>query len=700
MHDRTDEARPTVPIAPADPITDWLDRRAVARAAGVRLALILAGPEEFAAPRLDRLAHALDGEVVRLRGEHPARSAQYLFGRTVDALIIDAAAGLDLDLVGLAAGTLRGGGVFVLRLPEGFFCPGVPDRRLADFAAWPWDADDFGDRFPQHLRRTGERHPGIGWLTPTAYRPPQLPEPAPRPAIGDDLTDCRTADQARAVAAILDLARDERTPATLVLRSGRGRGKSAALGIAAARLSRKWQGSLLLTAAREGAMAAALERFQALGGNPRRLRTLPPDAALKRRSGADLLLVDEAAALPPEQLRELLRRHPRAVLASTAEGYEGTGRGLDLSFAHVLDDDRPGWQRSLLREPIRWTAADPLEAFLRDLLMPEPEERAAPANVNRSAVPQPVDRGELAADPALLAAVVGLLTTAHYRTRPNDLRIWLDAPGVEIWAMRGDSGIAAVAVTVAEGGVPAALTVQVVEGRRRLRGHQLAQSLAAHAHTGTALGLRGRRIARIAVTASARRQGIGSRLVAAIAAAAEREGCAWIGSSYGATPALLGFWWQAGLQTVRLGLRPDRVTGRHAALALRGLSPTGERLITGLRRRLARDLPVQRQDPDFWVPAEILTMVEADLPAPSPVSNADDHALLTAFVERRCDYLVAQPALFRVVRARCAPLPDMLRQRVLEGARWDDLCRHHAFAGRRQAIAALRAAAAVLVREL
>ncbi len=684
----------------SDPVADWLRLRDAAHRAGVRLALIVAGPATFVDPRLTRLEQALGECLLRVDGSRPAREARHLLGQDVSALLIDAASGLDLDLLGLTAGALRGGGALILRLPLAFTEAPATDRALARFAPFPHGPEAFTTRFPRHLRHTIAHHSGIGWLSPAEYRQPELRADAPWPR--HDEARPLTADQRRALKAIEALCDHAGSAATLVLRSGRGRGKSTVLGVAAANLSRLPAAPrILLTAARGSALDTFRRWFERRGGNRRRLRTLTPDAILRRRPEADLLLVDEAAALPADQLRMMLRHYPRAVLASTAEGYEGTGLGLDLSFGEVLDRDRPGWQRLELHEPVRWSAQDALEPFLRQALMPlAPAEPTAPTEgrATPTASPERLDRDALIHNPELLASVMTLLAGAHYRTRPNDLRLWLDAPGVEIWALRDDHALYAVAVTVAEGGIREDLAARIGTGERRIRGHQLAQSLAAHAGTPEALTTSGRRISRIAVAAAWRRRGFAARLVAAIVHAAREQNHDWLGASFGAQAGLLAFWRHSGLSVVRMGTRANPVTGRSALLTLRGLSPTGEALTHRLRQTLARDLPALMADPEWRADAEVLSRVTMDLPSPAAVSSAFDRRMGARFPAGGCDYLTALPALTRLLETAPphTPLP-LLHARIGHRLGWQAGACRFGKPGRRETVAALRSEVRMLL---
>ncbi len=75
---------------------------------------------------------------------------------------------------------------------------------------------------------------------------------------------------------------------------------------------------------------------------------------LADKPAADLLLVDEAAAIPLYLLNALFSHYHRLVFSSTLHGYEGAGRGFALKFNTVLADKKLLAKQLTLVEPIRW----------------------------------------------------------------------------------------------------------------------------------------------------------------------------------------------------------------------------------------------------------------------------------------------------------------------------------------------------------
>ena len=591
-------------------------------------------------------------------------------------LVVDAWAGLDLDAIGAAAGMLRGGGLLVLLTPSAADWTDWTDSAAERFATFPFGPADVGGRYVRRLQRVLETSPAVCRVDETAEPLDDAAEPSvkvpqarPRPPAQPPDTDLSriapaTDDQARAIDAILATARG-RARRPLVITADRGRGKSAAMGLAAARLRDSGGLNILLTAPRRTAAEAVLRH---VGAPPPRY--LAPDALLADTPAADLLLVDEAAAIPAPLLERMLGHYPRIVFATTVHGYEGTGRGFDVRFRAVLDRLTPGWRARRLATPIRWAAEDPLETLLNRALLLDAEPAAddAVTRLLQSAQPISVEtpvREHLAADEPLLRQVFGLLVLGHYQTRPSDLRQFLDAPDIAVHLLRCGDAVLATAVTGREGRLPADLVAPIFSGRRRPRGHLLPQTLSAHAGLFEAPALGFRRILRIAVHPAARGRGLGRRFVAAIAGLATAAGDDLLGASFGATPALLHFWRRCGLDPVHIGSRRNAASGVHAAVVLRALTPAGERLLNLGRRRLLPRLAVVLAGPLHDLEPGVIAGLLSDAPAdPAPLTDAEQREL-RAFAEAARSLDATRPALHRLL---CRTMPRALATEALTPA--------------------------------
>lgn len=501
-----------------------------------------------------------------------------------------------------------------------------------------------------------------------------------------------TPDQDRAIDAIVRTGQGRRRR-PLVITADRGRGKSAALGMAATRLLQGGRERILVvsprkdnvaTLFRHAAREAGLDhqeqtRFQPQSGAT--LEWLPIDDLLARRPEAELVMVDEAAAIPAPLLRQILLGWPRVVFSTTVHGYEGSGRGFNLRFRAVLDRETPHWQWLTLRQPVRWATSDPLEPLVNRLFLLDAENPGAEAGEDITIESWRPDE----ASEATLAQAFGLLVDAHYRTTPSDLRQWMDDPDAVTIVARRQGTIVGVLWATVEGGLEPALADQVLRGERRLKGHLLPQSLANHGGDAKAATLRMMRVVRVAVHDGCRRHGVGQRLLAAATDKAEAAGLDAIGTSFGAAVDLLPFWQSVGFSTVRLGISREASSGEYAVQMLRGLSEAGKAAQQRLSSRFAEQWPVLL--PVVWpsLSSELVLAISVNLPSAPPLTG-QEIIELEAFAHGHRGFELTLPALKRLafqVEA-CHRLPDFTEAAlwvrvVLQNASWnavrnDGLC--------------------------
>lgn len=638
------------------------------RASGHRRLVVLRGsPAETRSAALG-LVQTPDALWISARDGTPPRSARRMLGTDFDAVVLDLHGGLDADILGVAAGFVRGGGALLLRLPPPGAIPPVPARLIIP----PHPVSAVGRRAWERLER---------WL------PASTGEPAPvLPQLRGSLG---TSEQARLVERLVDRWTTPGASASVVL-AARGRGKSAALGLALARMPPGVR--VALTAGTAMAAETAL-RFSG------RALFRPLDTLLDGGEPLEVLAVDEAALLPVATLQALVAAHPSAHLAfaTTSEGYEGTGRGFVLRFLAWLQERGPV-ERHRLAAPIRWGEGCPLEAKVGALLavdarpapvVPEPSP-AAPAHAR-------LDRDSLGRDEPLLRQVFGLLVHAHYRTTPDDLTRMLDAPGAAVHVLRVGDTVVAVNLVVQEGGLGPALAASAAAGRVRLRGQALADTLVTHAGREHAGSLQMVRSVRIAVHPAWRRRGLGRLLADAVHATGRPD---VHGTLFGATPAVLAFRRAQGYRLVRVGAARGDRTGEPAAVMLRPGSPVAEALVDSLRADLARDLPHQLR----WLRAEapldpaLAAALGEGLPSPAPLDAVTREAALRGYLwgPRPSDSVAA--ALVALVRLPAPPSltreeAAVVRARLFEHRAWRDVVVAADVPGVRAAHRTLKAAA-------
>ncbi|KAJ3126829.1 killer toxin resistant protein, partial [Irineochytrium annulatum] len=325
--------------------------------------------------------------------------------------------------------------------------------------------------------------------------------------VGALVSVARTVDQAKAILTFIEAIAEKTLRSTVALTAARGRGKSAALGVAMAAAIAYGYSNIFITSPSPENLKTLFEflfkGFDALGyeehldydilqsTNPDFHRCVvrvnvfrqhrqtvqyirPEDAAVLKQ--AELVVIDEAAAIPLPIVKRLLGNY-LVFMASTINGYEGTGRSLSLKLiaqlrersagsaaaAKVANDGvavvtREGKERKeagqvaaakadgtsappsmrvlreiKLEEPIRYAAEDPVETWLTKLLC---LDACNPVQLGRGIIgfPHPnecelyyVNRDTLFSfhpvSEAFLQRMMGLYVASHYKNSPNDLQL-------------------------------------------------------------------------------------------------------------------------------------------------------------------------------------------------------------------------------------------------------------------------------------
>ncbi|KAI4472736.1 hypothetical protein M0802_016536, partial [Mischocyttarus mexicanus] len=178
---------------------------------------------------------------------------------------------------------------------------------------------------------------------------------------------------------------------------------------------------------------------------------------------AELLVIDEAAAIPLPYVKAMLGPY-LIFLASTINGYEGTGRSLSLKLLQQLrtqtvgsnshgKNDKELNEKTLigrhlhemtLEESIRYKPGDPVEQWLTELLC----LNATTYSPILSGCPPPdtcelyyINRDTLfsyhKASELFLQKLVALYVASHYKNSPNDLQMMSDAPAHHLFCLLG-----------------------------------------------------------------------------------------------------------------------------------------------------------------------------------------------------------------------------------------------------------------------
>ncbi|EWC45149.1 UPF0202 protein KRE33 [Drechslerella stenobrocha 248] len=302
----------------------------------------------------------------------------------------------------------------------------------------------------------------------------------------------RTADQAQALLTFVKAITEKTLRSTVTLTAGRGRGKSAALGVAIAAAVAYGYSNIFITSPSPENLKTLFQfifkGFDALGytdhldynivqsTNPdfnkaivrvnifkQHRQTIqyiqPADAHVLGQ--AELVVIDEAAAIPLPLVRKLLGPY-LVFMASTINGYEGTGRSLSLKLIQQLREQSrnssktngagkaengvPGTrqlQEIVLNEPIRYAPGDAVEDWLNKLLC---LNATLPRKSNIKGCPHPdecqlynVNRDTLFSYnrvcEAFLQNMMALYVASHYKNSPNDLQLMSDAPAHQLFVL-------------------------------------------------------------------------------------------------------------------------------------------------------------------------------------------------------------------------------------------------------------------------
>lgn len=635
---------------------------------GIRRLLVISGENSWRQAQALALRNALPGDWLWVGAQAPAepnctpQALQTLLGREFHHAVFDAGQGFDAAAFAALSGTLIAGSWLVLLTPPWHSWHTHPD---ADSLRWSDCADPIPTPyFVEHVKRVISRDgQALHWQQ---HQPATYPHFAAR-ADWHAATGEPQPEQALILSQLLTMP-----SGVVAVTAARGRGKSALAGQLIARIN----GTAIVTAPAKAA-TDVLAQFAA-----ERYRFMAPDALLSSSATADWLIVDEAAAIPAPLLHQLVARFPRTLLTTTVQGYEGTGRGFLLKFCARF----PHLRRFELQQPVRWALGCPLEKIVSDALLFDDETftHAPSGDLHLSAFEQQ----SWYDNPALPVAVYQLLSGAHYRTSPLDLRRMMDAPGQHFLQASCADSVAGAVWLVDEGGLSAELSQAVWAGYRRPRGNLVAQSLAAHGGDPLAATLIGRRVSRIAVHPARQREGIGQQLI--MQARRYSTQCDYLSVSFGYTVELWRFWQRCGFVLVRMGNHREASSGCYTAMALLPISEAGKRLTGREHQRLRRDAEILTQWNGEGIPLD---------PLKESTLNEDDWNELAGFAFAHRPLLTSLGCLTRLLQHSDLPLPA-LRGR-LQAKRSDvELCQQLKIPGRKALLVVQRAEVAQALKQL
>ncbi|WP_045496645.1 GNAT family N-acetyltransferase [Vibrio hyugaensis] len=480
-----------------------------------------------------------------------AKQGNMLLGRECDVLLFDVRRELDANSFTSALGALVGGGLLIV----------VANKNQ--------DADE------SEL-----------WMQTQWQQLTVIEENLPLPPLPDFIQAEKAhqySEQTEAVSFIEKVVTGHRKR-PLVLTADRGRGKTSALGIACAQLLERKPLRILVTAPSIKAVEPVYQHALRMLSTAQRVKKdrlevgqgyiqfIAPDELLSALPECDLLLVDEAAAVPVPMLKQITEQYHRLVFSTTIHGYEGCGRGFTLKFVDWLQKQRPGMKLCHLQQPIRWAVNDNLESWLYQAFLLDAELTPS----------QPVELGdislinlrksELISNLSVLKTCFALLVNAHYQTSPNDLLHLLQDEHCQIYVAQNKNEVVGVMLTVEEGNLDSNLVKDIQIGKRRPKGHLAPVTIINQLGYSEVGALSTLRVMRIAVHPDLQGQGIGQQMLKQLEQTIPPH-ISYLSTSFGATEELIAFWQRSGFESIRLGSMRDAASGCYSLLMVRQCGP-------------------------------------------------------------------------------------------------------------------------------
>ncbi|KAL5703564.1 hypothetical protein ACHQM5_022097 [Ranunculus cassubicifolius] len=393
--------------------------------------------------------------------------------------------------------------------------------------------------------------------------------------VGPLIKNCCTLDQGKAVMIFLGAIMDKTLRNTVALIAARGRGKSAALGLAISGAIELGYSNIFVTAPSPDNLKTLFEfvlkgldvleykehtdydvvrssnsdskkTIVRLNINKRHRQTIQyiQPHEHEKLSQVELLVIDEAAAIPLPVVKSLIGPY-LIFLSSTVNGYEGTGRSLSLKLLQQLEEQSrtPSQLQNIpadgslsgrtfkkveLTESIRYASGDPIESWLNGLLCLDvtsyipPISRLPPRSecdlyyVNRDTLFSYHKESEI-----FLQQMMALYVSSHYKNSPNDLQLMADAPAHHLFVLLGPvdesnnklPDILCVIQVSLEGQISRKSAMKSLSQGHSPYGDQIPWKFCEQFQDTVFPSLSGARIVRIAVHPSAMRLGYGSTAV-------------------------------------------------------------------------------------------------------------------------------------------------------------------------------------------
>lgn len=535
-------------------------------------------------------------------------------GHEYNWVILNCFSGFRANAAMALSGTIKAQGLMVILCPELSEWADYADPEQINrisYGSHPTNANSF---FIRHLIFSLKQDASVALLSVDKFSGEAL-------LVEQKQEKERYYEQETAVINICKVAQG-RSNRPLILTADRGRGKSSALGIAAARLMKTSAKTICLTAPHfQSVEQVLIHNKRLLPGavitknrvayQASSLTFKPIDILLEDESAIDLLLIDEASAIPVHILITLAKKFPRVVFSSTVHGYEGSGRGFEVRFIKQLSKLIPDFRRIHLIQPIRWYKHDTLEQFWFNTLFHNVQKSIDKIEqVNQLISCRYVSKQELLNDKQLLAGLFRLLIDAHYQTSQDDLQRLLDAPEVKCFILAKGHTLIGVVQIVDEGGdCVGELADNIADCSRRVKGHLVAQNIASSYNTTSFLLAKQWRISRIAVEPEHQLKGLGKQLIDFVEQQARQQQIKFLTASFGCNTGILNFWNSNGFVLAKLSAKPQVSSGEHSGICIKPLTDNVLQESNSIRNKFHLELLYQMDKNFRYLSEDILIQI-------------------------------------------------------------------------------------------
>ncbi len=646
------------------------------------------------------------------------RDIDLLLGTNWDGMIIDLHEGISPNDLGKVVGTVKGNGVIIFLMPHLNEFEHMFTRFHKLVLVPPYTKEHVRHVFNRWFIKKLMEHDGIFIVEDGKVlkesRPKKKREEKPiKVEIPPDAEKpmkriyklCVTQDQINVAHKLKQFVDDERTKA-FVLTSHRGRGKSSVIGLFLAYLVASCRTDIVVTSP-ERINVKELFRFMEIGLKKFGIKIKvwdkianKEDILIKRTGSriryfpsykiekvkADIIVVDEAAAIPANILFAALDRAKKTIYSTTQHGYEGAGRTFNIRFLKSLEDQSVEKMEYEMVEPIRYGEQDPIEKWLFDVLLLDAEPSDMPESLNiREFSYKKYDIERLVfTQESKLREIFGIFITAHYRNNPNDFGMICDAPHHEIRTLECEGRVVCAVQLAKEGGLEKE-SHDMYYGHSP-SGHLIPDRMIKHYREVNFGKMEGLRIVRIAVHPALMRRGIGSKMLDEIGKEAKKAGYSWAGASFGATPELLKFWMKNNFVPVHMAPAPNPSTGEYSTIVVKPMKKDAKRLFEHAYEEFVVKLVDSLVEPYNEVDPRIVLSImeryrgksrkEIDEMTSTQWKRLVAYAFSTMTYEscRDCVYKLVKLHFMSKNRAKLKDEENMLLiSKVLQAKRWEDV---------------------------